>query len=115
MDAILTQLNRIKGVGGCILFSSDGLPMASNLREDSDEDQLAASIAGLISNGFRLTKAVQLGKPHHIFLNGDSNGILILAAGPSFLAIITDPGANLALLRLEVRSFAEAIAERLNI
>ena len=47
MQEILNQLNRVRGVGGSLLVSSDGLPMASALREGIDEAQLAAELEWL--------------------------------------------------------------------
>jgi predicted regulator of Ras-like GTPase activity (Roadblock/LC7/MglB family) len=116
MDAILSQLNRVRGVGGCVLCSPDGLPMASALREDIDEDTIAANIANLISHAHRLSTRMELGKPCMVHaLAEDAGGLLLLAAGPGFLAILTNPNANLALLQLETRPFAEAIAKRLSL
>ncbi len=34
MQDILGELNRVRGVGGCLLFNSDGLLMESMLRSD---------------------------------------------------------------------------------
>ncbi len=45
MQDILDQLNRVRGVGGSLLISGDGLPMASALRTGVDENNLAAALS----------------------------------------------------------------------
>ena len=115
MNDILTQLNRIRGIGGSLLCSPDGLPMASALRTDIDEDELAATIATLIGHAYRLTTSMTHGKPVLINISGAQGGLVLLAAGSAFLIIITDPHANLALLQLEVKPFVDAIMQRLSL
>jgi len=113
MDDMLEQLNKLRGVGGSLLLSSDGLTMASRLRNDVDEDALAASVADLISRAYRLSEQSGLGKPRMIHTQTADGGVMLLAAGPSFLAIVVDLNANLALLQLEIRPFLDAIGQRL--
>ena len=115
MQEILEKLNRVRGVGGCLVLSPEGLPMASALRQGVDESQLAAALSGLVEGSGRLTQQFELGKSKMLQTISPAGGVLLLAAGPSFLAIIMDPAANLALLQLEARPFAERIAQRLTL
>ncbi|MFW5751360.1 MAG: roadblock/LC7 domain-containing protein [Planctomycetota bacterium] len=115
MQQVLSQLNQVRGVGGCLLCSPDGLTMASALREDVDEDSLSANIANLISHATGLVDRMTQGKPTACHIAGRDGGLLLLAAGPGYLVVITNPNANLALLQLEARPFVDAIAQRLNL
>ncbi len=115
MQQILEQLNRVRGVGGCLLLSNDGLPMASALRSDIDETVLAAALASVVEQASRLCEKIGLGRNRLVQTLGAQGGILLLAAGPGFLGILMDPSANLALLQLEARPFAERIAQRLTL
>jgi uncharacterized protein len=115
MQDLLTQLNRVRGVGGSLLVSSDGLAMASALREGTDEEGLSATAGSLIEHSQRLCKHLDIGAPHHIHAAGDQGGLLMLTAGSSYLVIIIDPAANLALLQLEIKPFLERIAQRLTL
>jgi len=45
----------------------------------------------------------------------ETEDLLVLPAGPAFLAILMDPSANLALLQLEARPFADRLAQRLSL
>lgn len=115
MDALLDQLVKLRGVGGCLLVSTEGLPMASRLRNDQDEDGFAAQVAELVTRSQDLTGRVEIGSPRMVHVQFDQGALAIMAAGPSYLAVIIDPSANLALLQLEIRPFVDAISKRLAI
>lgn len=115
MQEILIQLNRVRGVGGSLLVSSDGLPMASALRDGTDEGQLAATVGSLIEHSQRLTQHLELGEPRHVHTASEQGSLLLLAAGNGYLVVVVDPSANLALLQLEAKPFLERIAQRLSL
>lgn len=113
MNTILQQLNRVRGVGGSILLSAEGLAIADSLRTDTDCDGLAASLGSLLERALDLCERSQLPEPGLVQLQSDTGGLILLRAGPGYLGIITDPQANLALLQLEVKPYVEALAERM--
>jgi uncharacterized protein len=113
MQEILEQLNRVRGVGGSMLISGDGLPMASALRAGTDENDLGAALSGLIDKSQGMCKHLELGTCRSVQGFGGDGGVLLFAAGPGFLAVLVDPAANLALLQLEAKPFAEKIAQKL--
>jgi len=41
--------------------------------------------------------------------------LLLIATGPAYLAVAVDPTANLALLQLEIKPFAERLAKALTL
>lgn len=115
MDDILQQLNNVRGVGGSILISDDGLTMASFLRNNVDEESLAASAADIIERAEHLSTKLTTAPVKLIHTQGKDGGIIVLAAGKAFLVIVTDPNSNLALLQLEAAPFAESIAKQLSL
>jgi len=115
MQEILTQLNRVRGVGGSLLVSSDGLPMASVLREGLDENQLAATIGTLIEHSQSLAKHLGLGTPRHLHTASEQGSLLLMVAGNGYLVVVIDSQANLTLLQLETKPFLERIAQRLSL
>lgn len=115
MNDVLDQLNRVRGVGGSLLVSAEGLVMASALRQGADENQLAASIGGLLEAAGRIAGSFQLGKIAAFNAGSDQGGMVLVAAGPAYLAILVDPSANLALLQLETKPFVERITQRLTL
>ena len=115
MQEILIQLNRVRGVGGSLLVSSDGLPMASALREGLDENQLAATVGSLIEHSQSLAKHLNLGNPRHLHTTSEQGSLLLLVAGNGYLVVVIDAQANLTLLQLETKPFIERIAQRLSL
>jgi predicted regulator of Ras-like GTPase activity (Roadblock/LC7/MglB family) len=115
MQDILTQLNRVRGVGGALLVSNEGLPIASALRDGTDEAALAAAIGPLVEHAARLGEHLALGAIRVLQTTGTQGTLLIAASGAGFLVILVDPGANLALLQLETRPFIERFAQRLSL
>jgi predicted regulator of Ras-like GTPase activity (Roadblock/LC7/MglB family) len=115
MQQVLDQLNTVRGVGGCLMLSADGLPMASALRSGTDENAIAASVSAIIDQSTRLCSHLQLGKSKGVQCLSSAGGVLVNAVGKNFLAIIVDPSANLALLQLETRPFAERINQLLTL
>lgn len=115
MQDLLTQLNRVRGVGGSLLVSADGLAMASVLREGTDEAGLSATAGSLIEHSQRLCRHLEIGTLHLVHAASDQGSLLLLTTGTSYLVIIVDPSANLALLQLETRPFLERIAQRLTL
>jgi predicted regulator of Ras-like GTPase activity (Roadblock/LC7/MglB family) len=115
MQDILSELNRVRGVGGSLLFDADGLLMESSLRSDVDEQTLSGAAGSLIGQAQRLCESMQIGKQTTFSAHGEKGGLMLVAAGPSILLVLLDPNANLALLRLEVKPFVERITQRLSL
>ncbi len=115
MNDILEQLNRVRGVGGSVILSTEGLVIASCLRNDVDDEEISASVGSLIERAQNMCTRTGLGNVNMVHLQGDHDGVLTVTAGQSYLMIITDPHANLALLRLEARPYIDALVERLSL
>ena len=113
MQDILSELNRVRGVGGSLLFNSDGLLMESSLRSDVDEQSLAAAAGNLLGQAQRMCDALAIGRQTSLSAHGERGGVMVSAAGPATLLLLLDPNANLALLRLEVKPFIDRITQRL--
>lgn len=115
MQEILVQLNRVRGVGGSLLVSNEGLSIASALRDGTDETKLAASIGPLVENAALLCRSMELGTVRHFQASGSQGTLLMTAAGSGYLVVLVDPGANLAMLQLETKPFLERLAQRLSL
>lgn len=115
MQEILEQLNRVRGVGGSLLVSADGLPMASALRDGIDEATLAASVGSMIEHSQGLAGHMKLGTPKHLHVASEQGSLLLMTAGNGFLVVVVDPQANLTLMQLETKPFIERIAQRLSL
>jgi predicted regulator of Ras-like GTPase activity (Roadblock/LC7/MglB family) len=113
MDEILAQLTRVRGVGGAVLVSADGLTMASALRGGLDENALSAAIGEILGVGNRLLGALALGAYQGFTASTDQGSLIILAAGPAFVVLLADAGANLALVTIESKPLVERLGARL--
>jgi predicted regulator of Ras-like GTPase activity (Roadblock/LC7/MglB family) len=115
MQDILIQLNRVRGVGGSMLVSADGLPIASALREGLDENQLAANVGGMIEHSNTLAERMNMAPVHHLHAASEQGNLLLMSAKNGYLVIIVDPQANLTLMQLELKPFLERITQRLSL
>ena len=115
MDDLLQQLNHVRGVGGSVLVSSEGLPVAAAVRGDADENRLAAAVGAALEHAGRLAAAADLGRVTGLNAGGEHGSLLVLSAGKAQLAVIADASANQALLALETRPYVERIAKRLTL
>ena len=113
MQDLLSQLNRIRGIGGSMLVSADGLAMATALRADIDDSVISAAIGDLLGAAKRICDGFHLGPAAAFQAGADQQGMLIMSAGPAYVLLVIDPGANLALLQLEARGIIERIGQRL--
>ncbi|MHC5068558.1 MAG: roadblock/LC7 domain-containing protein [Planctomycetota bacterium] len=115
MDDLLAQVIRIRGIGGCLLFTEDGLPMASCLRDGIDEAQLTAHLAETVSTATRLCDTLAINELPSIEISGSHGGMLIRVIGTYTLAVCLDSQANIALLNLELEPFIRSITARLSL
>ena len=113
MDEILAQLTRVLGVGGAVLVSHDGLTMASSLRSGIDENALAAAVGDVLGMAQRVASSLELGAFLGFSTTTDQGALLILVTGPAFVVLLTDAGANLALVQIESKPLVERLGARL--
>ncbi len=115
IDDLMAQLSRVRGVGGALLLTADGQVVSGILRQDVDDARLAAAVATAIGNVQRLAQTLRLGPPTAVDLTSAQGAVIAAPVGSSWLAVAVDPGANLALLRLEIRPLVEKLAAALSL
>jgi predicted regulator of Ras-like GTPase activity (Roadblock/LC7/MglB family) len=113
MQDLLAQITRVRGVGGALVISADGLSVASSLRVGIEEGLLAASAGDLVGSLSRITTSLKLGTPTTFTGTSEQGALLVIAAGPAWLVMLAEQGANLALLQIEVRPLIDRLAGRL--
>jgi predicted regulator of Ras-like GTPase activity (Roadblock/LC7/MglB family) len=113
MDDVLANLTRVRGVGGALLVSADGEPIAAQLRQGVDEAALSAAAGELIGAGVRLAGGLNLGQSQSFTGSSELGSLIVLAAGPAWLVILAEAGANLALLQIEAKPQLDRLASRL--
>lgn len=106
LDSLLGSSSDIEAAA---LVSGDGLPMASTLPSEAEEDRLAAMSSALLSLGERASMGLGRGELQEVFVEGRSGYVFLMAAGPAVLVAITKREAKAGLVLFEMRRVANKI------
>jgi uncharacterized protein len=97
-------------VEAAAVVSSDGLPMASALPPDVQEDRLAAMSAALLSLGERAALGLDKGELAQVYVEGSNGNVVLMAAGQhAVLVAMTAKHAKAGLVLYEMRSSARRV------
>ena len=105
---MINRLNQLRSsspdIQGAAIVSADGLPIASVLSPDVEEDRVAAMSAAMASLGERITAELGRGQFEQVYIKGDIGFALLTSVGPdAVLTVIASSEARLGLLLLELR------------
>jgi len=90
------------------------LMIASSLPPETDEDQVGAMSAALLSMGERATRELALGALERVLLQGQNGYVMMSAAGSeAVLTVLARQYAKLGLLFIDVSRAAEELADLL--
>jgi uncharacterized protein len=114
-EAMAAALNEFLDVSweveAAAVVSPDGLPMASALPPEVEEDRLAAMSASLLTLGERAAHTLNRGELSQVLVEGERGYVLLMAAGPSaVLVAVTSHDAKVGLVLFEMRNAVESIA-----
>ena len=99
-------------VEAAAVVSSDGLPMASALPPDVQEDRLAAMSAALLSLGERAAMGLDKGELAQVYVEGSAGNVVLMAAGRhAVLVAMTAKHAKAGLVLYEMRSSARQVEQ----
>lgn len=91
-------------IQGAALVTPDGLPLASTLPGDMDEERVAAMSASLLSLGERIGQELSRGVIDRIFVEGNSGyGILTSCGDDAVFLVLADQKAKQGVLMLEIK------------
>jgi predicted regulator of Ras-like GTPase activity (Roadblock/LC7/MglB family) len=92
------------------VVSADGLPMASALPPQVEEDRLAAMSAALLLLGERAASGLGKGDLAQVLVEGANGYVVLMAAGPhAVLVAVASTGARAGLLLFEMKRMAERV------
>jgi uncharacterized protein len=114
-EAMAAALNEFLDVSweveAAAVVSPDGLPMASALPPDVEEDRLAAMSASLLTLGERAAEGLDKGQLAQVLVEGEQGYVLLMSAGPDALLVaVMSRQAKVGLVRFEMRRAAASIA-----
>jgi uncharacterized protein len=102
-------------VQGAALVSPDGLPLASSLPTNMDEDRTSAMSAAMLSLGERIGKELARGNVDRIMVEGDTGyGILTGCGEDAVLLVLASQSAKQGMLMLDIKKAVSAIKAELN-
>jgi predicted regulator of Ras-like GTPase activity (Roadblock/LC7/MglB family) len=115
-DALATALDDFLAVSpdveAAAVVTADGLPVASALPPEVEEDRLAAMSAALITLGERAADNLGKGGLAQVFVEGEDGYVVLMAAGyDAVLVCVTSKGTKVGLVLFELRRAAERIAD----
>jgi predicted regulator of Ras-like GTPase activity (Roadblock/LC7/MglB family) len=114
MERLLNDLlNSTPEIEAASVVSFDGLPMASALPANFDEDRVAAMSAAMLSLGERATQGLGRGGLSQVHVEGERGTVFLVSAEDAVLVAIAGAGAKVGMLRYEVRHAAQRLAEAL--
>src|SRR4051812_26346323 len=117
LDQILTTLLRqAPDVEAAAVVSFDGLPMASALPAEMDEDRVAAMSAALLSLGERAAQGLGRGDLSQVYVEGDNGTVFLVSADDeAVLVAVGKAGAKVGLMLFEVKQAAGAVGTALRV
>ncbi len=102
-------------VEAAAVVSPDGLPIASALPPDVEEDRLAAMSASLLTLGERAAQGLNKGALSQVLVEGETGYVALMSAGRNaVLVAVTSHEAKIGLVLFEMRRAAVDIAGALD-
>ncbi len=94
---------------GAALVTPDGLPLATTLPSNMDEERVSAMSAAMLSLGERISSELERGVVDKIYVEGDQGyGILTSCGDEAVFLVLANQAAKQGVLMLEIK---RAIAE----
>ncbi|AAM02538.1 roadblock/LC7 domain-containing protein [Methanopyrus kandleri] len=114
IEKVLADLNRVAGVNGSMVASSDGLVVAEAVPPEVDPEIVGAIATTVYGSGERVIEEMELGELKQMLVEStDGKVVIIRVDDDALLVLIADPDANLGLIRLKAREAAEEISKQL--
>src|SRR3954454_16288048 len=114
--ALADLLAQAPEVEAAAVVSFDGLPMASALPIEMDEDRVAAMSAALLSLGERAADGLGRGELSQVYVEGENGTVFLVSADDeAVLVAVAAEGAKVGLMLFEVRRAVVAVAAVLRV
>jgi len=118
IEKILVSLTEsVEEIEAAVVVGVDGLPIAAKLPEEYDETLLAAMSAALLTVGERAASDLGKGALSQVFAQGSTGAVIMVAAGPDSVLMVstnTETLAGLGLVFINMERAAKKIAKKLN-
>jgi predicted regulator of Ras-like GTPase activity (Roadblock/LC7/MglB family) len=107
-EKIVAKLEELQAsspsIQGAEIVSVDGLPIASVLRGNADEERLAAMSAAMLSLGERISAELRRGTLEQVYIKGEDGYVFLTAVGEeAVLTVMASKDVKLGLVFLDMR------------
>lgn len=113
-SVLQTLVRSTPDIEGAVVVTTDGLPLASALSSEADEDRVAAMGAAALSMGSRTVAELRRGNLEQVLVKGDGGYVVLIQAGSeTVLEAISTSESKLGLLLYEMKQTAKELAKLL--
>lgn len=109
MKEVLRNLGGQPGVLGCLVATTDGIVVASELNGGLDEDTAAALVSSLLMATGRLLNRCGGPRMKRLILRATRGKIVVTDLSNAYLVVVTDGHIDLNQGLLEIQSAAEQL------
>jgi uncharacterized protein len=94
------------------VVSIDGLPIASDLPADVEEDRVSAMSAAMLSLGERIATELGRGSLEQVYIRGDNGYVFLTSVGEdAVMTVLARKEAKLGLIFLDMKRVAEDLEQ----
>lgn len=94
------------------VVSVDGLPIATALPREVEEDRVSAMSAAMLSLGERIASELGRGSLNEVYIKGEKGYVILQSVGSeAVLTVLAREGAKMGLVFLDMRRAAEDLAK----
>lgn len=111
MKDILASLNETLGCRGSLVVSDDGLLIAAEVAEGVPLDRFAAMGAAILSDVRKSLAAAGMSDFTQCEVAAERGKVILVAAGPVYLLVLTGPHLEIGPGSVEIRSAARQVAK----
>ncbi len=105
------DFRKISGVEGCVITSSDGAILASDVSGEVNEEELGAITIFSAGIGAQLDTELKLGKLEKIVVEGSDYKIISIESGPVFIGLSTSANVSVDMISGEAKDLAKKLQE----
>jgi len=110
LEDILNTLRNVGDVQGAAVVSRDGLLIADSLPKDIDSEIFSSMSATMHGAAETAISELKVGTCQTTMAESEKSTVLVAGVNPTFLLVLlTAKGANLGLIRVEMKKAAEKI------
>ena len=109
---ILDDFNHsVEGIKASVVATSDGLPIASSIREDIDLAIAAALGAAIMGSSRSAVNTLGLRNYQNTTIYAEEGRIIVSAFSMACLIVVMEPGANLGLVLIAINDAKKRIQQ----